>query len=168
MPFSEIIKIISDFFSAQKFARLHEAIRLGGSGNTGGKTQRHSDTRQNGLWPSIFNIATYARITANATCGTTINGREEFCRLAVELNRNRKSANACGVCDAPGSPDITKQHPIEYTIVNDSTKWWQSPTLEQGADYEFVTITLDLRQVGDICNHSFKIRFSVYVFTVST
>lgn len=126
----KLIRVI--FVTAEKFSRLHD-LSING---------------ENGLWPSIFNIATHAQITANATCGTTINGREEFCRLAVELNRNRKSGNACGVCDAPGSPDPSKQHPVENTILNDATKWWQSPTLEQGSEYEFVTITLDLRQVS--------------------
>lgn len=93
-----------------------------------------------GLWPSVFNVATKASISANATCGQQ--GREEFCRLA-EHGRGR-----CGVCDN-NSPDLNKRHPIENAI-DGSNKWWQSPTLHAGAQYETVTITLDLKQVSEL------------------
>nr|XP_023028946.1 laminin subunit alpha-2-like [Leptinotarsa decemlineata] len=93
-----------------------------------------------GLWPSVFNLATKAVIFANATCGQ--DGREEFCRMA-EGGKGR-----CGVCDE-ASPDEGKRHPIEFAI-DDTNRWWQSPALYYGPEYEFVTITIDLKQVYQI------------------
>lgn len=39
-------------------------------------------------------------------------------------------------------------HPITNAI-DGSHSWWQSPTLAQGKEYEFVTIDIDLKQVSD-------------------
>lgn len=91
-----------------------------------------------GLWPSVFNLATKALISANATCGE--GGREDFCRLSDGL-RGR-----CGVCDN-FSPDSGKKHLVHYAI-DGSSRWWQSPSLANGPEYEYVTITLDLKQVN--------------------
>lgn len=91
-----------------------------------------------GLWPSVFNLATKALISVNATCGE--GGREEFCRFS-EGARGR-----CGVCDN-FSPDPGKKHSIHYAI-DGTNRWWQSPTLHNGPEYEYVTITLDLKQVS--------------------
>lgn len=85
----------------------------------------------------MFNVATKATITANATCGER--GREEFCRLA-DSGKGR-----CGICDA-NNPDPNKRHPIENAI-DGTSRWWQSPTLQSGLEYERVAITLDLKQV---------------------
>jgi hypothetical protein len=93
-----------------------------------------------GMWPSSFNLATKAAIFANATCGE--NGREEFCRL-VEDGKGR-----CGVCDH-FSTDPNKKHPISYAI-DGTNRWWQSPALFYGAEYEYVTITVDLKQVSKL------------------
>ncbi|KAJ3653214.1 hypothetical protein Zmor_012478 [Zophobas morio] len=93
-----------------------------------------------GLWPSSFNLATKAIISANATCGE--NGREEFCRM-MEGGKGR-----CGICDN-FSTDPSKKHPITYAI-DGSNKWWQSPAIYYGAEYEYVTITIDLKQVYQI------------------
>ncbi|KAK4880835.1 hypothetical protein RN001_008981 [Aquatica leii] len=94
----------------------------------------------NGLWPSVFNLATKALISVNATCGE--GGREEFCRMS-ENGRGR-----CGICDN-FSPDTSKKHLIHYAI-DGSSRWWQSPALHNGPEYEYVTITLDLKQVYQV------------------
>lgn len=93
-----------------------------------------------GLWPSVFNLATKALIKANATCGER--GREEFCRMTEGAGNKGR----CGVCDG-FSPDPGKRHPIHHAI-DGSGRWWQSPPLSSGPEYEYVTITLDLKQVG--------------------
>lgn len=49
----------------------------------------------------------------------------------------------CDVCD---DNDVRKRHPIEYAI-DGTRKWWQSPSLANGLEYEKVNITIDLRQV---------------------
>lgn len=48
----------------------------------------------------------------------------------------------CDICDNT----VGKRHPIEFAV-DGSNQWWQSPTLAKGMKYEWVTITIDLRQV---------------------
>lgn len=57
----------------------------------------------------------------------------------------RSRAPQCGVCDA-FSDDLDKRHPISHAI-DGSNRWWQSPTLHHGKEYERVSILLDLGQV---------------------
>lgn len=115
-----------------------------------------------GLWPPVLNLATKALISTNATCGE--GGREEFCRLQDGPARNHHFAELiggfaggsgggsgehggrCGVCDN-FSRDPHKRHPINYAIDDGNNRWWQSPPLHYGEQYEYVTITLDLKQV---------------------
>lgn len=40
----------------------------------------------------------------------------------------------------------TENHPIEYAI-DGTNRWWQSPSIQNGMEYHYVTITLDLKQV---------------------
>ncbi|XP_029841229.2 laminin subunit alpha-1 [Ixodes scapularis] len=101
------------------------------------------DDLTRGLFPSVFNLASNAGITVNATCGET--GPETYCKL-VEHIYNREPQ--CGECDA-SSRHADKRHPIEYAI-DGSNRWWQSPTLQNGRKYQWVTITLDLKQVFQV------------------
>ncbi|XP_069975556.1 laminin subunit alpha-1-like [Penaeus vannamei] len=52
------------------------------------------------------------------------------------------------VCDSR-SPDPARRHPIANAI-DGTNSWWQSPSLAAGRRYEWVTITLDLRQVYQV------------------
>ena len=93
-----------------------------------------------GLFPSVFNLATRASITVNATCGET--EPEVYCKLVEHVQMR---APQCGVCDA-NAPDHDKRHPITHAI-DGTNRWWQSPSLQNGPQFEWVTITLDLKQV---------------------
>lgn len=42
---------------------------------------------------------------------------------------------------------LTEHHPISNAI-DGTNNWWQSPSIQNGREYHWVTITLDLRQVG--------------------
>ncbi|XP_060517066.1 laminin subunit alpha-1 [Cylas formicarius] len=119
------------FFSALKFLKNNRGI---------GNNVRRNTASNTGLWPSVFNLATKAVISANATCG--ISGREEFCRLS-DTGKTR-----CGICD-DFSPDLGKRHPINFAI-DGSNRWWQSPALFYGPEYEYVTVTVDLKKVYQI------------------
>ncbi|CAB3408759.1 unnamed protein product [Caenorhabditis bovis] len=98
---------------------------------------------ERGLFPSIFNLATNSLITATATCGQYRS--EEYCKL-VEHVLLRKTTNSqspqCDICDAN---NVHKRHPIEYAI-DGTRRWWQSPSLANGLEFEKVNITIDLRQ----------------------
>ncbi|GFY55286.1 laminin subunit alpha-1, partial [Trichonephila inaurata madagascariensis] len=103
-----------------------------------------------GLFPNVFNLAASSVITVNATCGET--GPEIYCKLVEHVFRQneyaRESQEQCRACDAR-SPSSDKKHPIENAI-DGTNQWWQSPTLQNGKQYEWVTITLDLKQVYQI------------------
>ncbi|XP_076751939.1 wing blister [Xylocopa sonorina] len=95
--------------------------------------------KNSGLFPSTFNVATKADIFVNATCGEE--GPETFCKPS--------ESSRCAVCDAR-SPDPGKRHNVTNILDSSPGKWWQSPTLASGDQYEYVTIVLDLKQVYQI------------------
>ncbi|GAB6030676.1 hypothetical protein CHUAL_007531 [Chamberlinius hualienensis] len=94
-----------------------------------------------GLFPPTFNLASTASITANATCGE--DGEETFCKLVEHVREPQ-----CGVCDAKSS-NYSRRHPITNAI-DGTNQWWQSPSLQNGRQYEWATITLDLHQVYQV------------------
>ena len=94
-----------------------------------------------GLFPHVFNLASRATITTNATCGER--GPETFCRLVEHVRRKpKKDSIQCGTCDSR-SPYSGERHPITHAI-DGSNKWWQSPTLNNGAEFNWVTVHLTL------------------------
>lgn len=113
-----------------------------------------------GLYPPLFNVAPRASITVNATCGQ--NGAEEYCKL-VDAYPHRNWAKHCGTCNAHSS-DRAKQRPIESLISSSSSfeeSWWQSPTLQGGRQFEYVTITLDLKQVSAAAGSQMRLGHSL-------
>ena len=90
-----------------------------------------------------LNLASRAVITTNATCGER--GPERFCKLVEHVKRRPNDTIQCGICDAR-SVDEDQRHPIENAI-DGSQRWWQSPSINEGSDYQYVTVTLDLGQV---------------------
>ncbi|XP_078319283.1 laminin subunit alpha-2-like isoform X3 [Crassostrea virginica] len=99
-----------------------------------------------GLFPNILNLATRSTITVNATCGEEKS--EVFCKLVDHVKIFPDKNSHCDICDAR-SQDDRRRHPITNAI-NGRNSWWQSPTLTNGAVYNYVTITLDLRQVYQV------------------
>ncbi|XP_064107459.1 laminin subunit alpha lam-3-like isoform X1 [Macrobrachium nipponense] len=98
---------------------------------------------EKGLFPHVINLATRARISANATCGQ--NGPEMTCKL-TEHSGNRPPQ--CLICDAR-SPDPSRRHPVTNAI-DGTDSYWQSPSLAAGRRYEWVTLTLDLKEVYQV------------------
>jgi len=100
-----------------------------------------------GRFPNVFNLATRASITANATCGGK-GDPEQFCKLVEHVRRRPGDRIQCGTCLA-GPLDDPDAHPAQYAI-DGSNRWWQSPSIANGWDYNWVTITLDLHQVFQV------------------
>lgn len=119
-----------------------------------------SDARA--LFPDILNLATRAEITTNATCG--LNGPERFCKLVEHVKIFPGENRHCDICDAR-SYDRRQHHPVQNAI-DGSNRWWQSPTLTNGYAYNYVTITLDLRQVGHLI-HSYITKLHVFFWPVT-
>nr|DBA26649.1 TPA: hypothetical protein GDO54_010888 [Pyxicephalus adspersus] len=98
------------------------------------------------MFPAVLNLASNAIITANATCGE--NGPEMFCKLVEHVHRQPVRHPQCRTCDQT-SPDKSLHYPIAHAI-NGKRSWWQSPSIKNGVQYHYVTITLDLQQVFQI------------------
>ncbi|RZF47700.1 hypothetical protein LSTR_LSTR013418 [Laodelphax striatellus] len=118
------------------------------SGSESAATVPQQPRGSGGLWPGKVNVAARARVWANATCGERRG--EEFCRLATGGGSGSGGGlsprgEQCAVCDARSS-DPNKRHLAAYAVDGDPTRWWQSPTLQQGLMYQWVTFTLDLKQ----------------------
>uniref|UniRef100_A0A9J7YT73 Laminin, alpha 1 n=1 Tax=Cyprinus carpio carpio TaxID=630221 RepID=A0A9J7YT73_CYPCA len=104
------------------------------------------ETQQRGLFPAILNLASNAEITTNATCGDPL--PEMFCKLVEHVPGRRIRNPQCRLCDA-NSQNPKEQHPITYAI-DGTNQWWQSPSIKNGPQFHWVTITLDLRQVFQV------------------
>ncbi|XP_068087628.1 laminin subunit alpha-2 isoform X4 [Hyperolius riggenbachi] len=102
--------------------------------------------QQRGLFPAVLNLASNAIITANATCGE--NGPETFCKLVEHVHGQPARNQQCRICDQ-NSLDKSMHYPISHAI-NGKRTWWQSPSIKNGMQYHYVTITLDLQQVFQI------------------
>ncbi|XP_069463573.1 laminin subunit alpha-2 isoform X3 [Ambystoma mexicanum] len=102
--------------------------------------------QQRGLFPAVLNLATNALITSNATCGE--NGPQMYCKLVEHVPGKPIRNTQCRVCDQ-GSANPNLRHPISNAIDGKNT-WWQSPSIQNGMEYHYVTITLDLQQVFQI------------------
>uniref|UniRef100_A0A8C6VI31 Laminin subunit alpha 2 n=1 Tax=Naja naja TaxID=35670 RepID=A0A8C6VI31_NAJNA len=99
-----------------------------------------------GLFPAVLNLASNALITANATCGKR--GPEMYCKLVEHVPGQPARNPQCRTCDQRSrNPNL--RHPISNAIDGKNT-WWQSPSIQNGMEYHYVTITLDLRQVFQI------------------
>ncbi|NWI15207.1 LAMA2 protein, partial [Crypturellus soui] len=99
-----------------------------------------------GLFPAVLNLATNALITANATCGEK--GREMYCKLVEHVPGQPARNPQCRICDQR-SRVPHQRHPITNAIDGKNT-WWQSPSIQNGIEYHYVTITLDLKQIFQI------------------
>uniref|UniRef100_A0A8C3JKK0 Laminin subunit alpha-2 n=1 Tax=Calidris pygmaea TaxID=425635 RepID=A0A8C3JKK0_9CHAR len=113
------------------FMLLHELL-----GSSDGK----------GLFPAVLNLATNALITTNATCGEK--GREMYCKLVEHVPGQPARNPQCRICDQK-SRVPHQRHPITNAIDGKNT-WWQSPSIQNGIEYHYVTVTLDLQQVFQI------------------
>ncbi|KAH3697084.1 hypothetical protein DPMN_084569, partial [Dreissena polymorpha] len=90
-----------------------------------------------GLFPYILNLATRATIEANATCGLA--RAEYFCKLVEHVDLMPRISH----CDYCNAREISQAHPITNAI-DGSNLWWQSPSISNGWEYNYVTITMDL------------------------
>uniref|UniRef100_A0A8B9QCV0 Laminin subunit alpha 2 n=1 Tax=Apteryx owenii TaxID=8824 RepID=A0A8B9QCV0_APTOW len=98
------------------------------------------------LFPAVLNLAANALITTNATCGEK--GQEMYCKLVEHVPGQPARNPQCRICDQR-SRVPHQQHPITNAIDGKNT-WWQSPSIQNGIEYHYVTITLDLKQIFQI------------------
>ncbi|RXM36346.1 Laminin subunit alpha-2 [Acipenser ruthenus] len=99
-----------------------------------------------GLFPAVLNLASMAEISTNATCGE--NGPEMYCKLVEHVPGQPVRNPQCRTCNLASNIPY-ERHPITYAI-DGTNRWWQSPSIQNGMDFHYVTITLDLGQVFQI------------------
>ncbi|XP_062043247.1 laminin subunit alpha-2 [Lepus europaeus] len=102
--------------------------------------------QQRGLFPAVLNLASNALITTNATCGEK--GPEMYCKLVEHVPGQPVRNPQCRICNQ-NSTNPNQRHPITNAI-DGKNSWWQSPSIKNGIEYHYVTITLDLQQVFQI------------------
>uniref|UniRef100_G1SX80 Laminin subunit alpha-2 n=1 Tax=Oryctolagus cuniculus TaxID=9986 RepID=G1SX80_RABIT len=102
--------------------------------------------QQRGLFPAVLNLASNALITTNATCGEK--EPEMYCKLVEHVPGQPVRNPQCRICNQ-NSTNPNQRHPITNAIDGKNT-WWQSPSIKNGIEYHYVTITLDLQQVFQI------------------
>ena len=118
------------------------------------------------LSPPLFDLAKESTIAATATCGVNITTpRERFCRLTGASADERQdffsslyySGNSqiiagqlCDYCVAERTPEAD-QYPLQIHsarfAIDGSEKWWQSPPLSRGQQFNDVNLTVSLGQV---------------------
>uniref|UniRef100_A0AAV2LC06 Laminin subunit alpha-1 n=1 Tax=Knipowitschia caucasica TaxID=637954 RepID=A0AAV2LC06_KNICA len=100
-----------------------------------------------GLFPAILNLASNADISTNATCGDP--HPEMYCKLVEHVLAGRRTKNPhCPRCDSR-SLNVKERHPITNAI-DGTNQWWQSPSIKNGWQFHWVTITLDLKQIFQV------------------
>ena len=104
------------------------------------------------LTPPYFNLAHRKPIEATSTCGVGVWEPELFCKLTgadpttegeVPPQSEVIEGQLCDVCD-PWEPG--QAHPPEQAL-DGTERWWQSPPLSRGLEYNEVNLTIDLGQV---------------------
>uniref|UniRef100_A0A8C3IVW1 Laminin subunit alpha 3 n=1 Tax=Chrysemys picta bellii TaxID=8478 RepID=A0A8C3IVW1_CHRPI len=103
------------------------------------------------LHPPYFNLAETASIRATATCGEESGGGrprlELYCKLVGGPAASPAGHTIQGqFCDYCNAADPNKAHPITNAI-DGTERWWQSPPLSLGLQYNEVNVTLDLGQL---------------------
>ncbi|KAL7373886.1 hypothetical protein ABVT39_016658 [Epinephelus coioides] len=98
------------------------------------------------MFPAIFNLASNAKISSNATCGDP--EPEVYCKLVEHVPGQPIKNPHCARCDA-NSVLSKERHPITNAI-DGTNRWWQSPSIKNGREFHWTTITLDLKQIFQV------------------
>uniref|UniRef100_A0A8C4W263 Laminin subunit alpha-5 n=1 Tax=Gopherus evgoodei TaxID=1825980 RepID=A0A8C4W263_9SAUR len=109
------------------------------------------------LHPPYFNLAESTRISATATCGEERGGggsrgpravEDLYCKLVggPVAGGDPNQTIQGQYCDICTSMNSNKAHPITNAI-DGTERWWQSPPLSRGLEFNQVNVTLDLGQV---------------------
>uniref|UniRef100_A0A8C3MQ95 Laminin subunit alpha-5 n=1 Tax=Geospiza parvula TaxID=87175 RepID=A0A8C3MQ95_GEOPR len=114
-----------------------------------------SDVNGHSLHPPYFNLAEGTRISATATCGEEPAGagsrravEDLYCKLVggPVAGGDPNQTIQGQYCDICSSANSNKAHPITNAI-DGTERWWQSPPLSRGLEFNQVNVTLDLGQL---------------------
>ena len=103
------------------------------------------------LTPPNFNLAVGRKVEATSTCGVGVTEPELYCKL-TGANPDKEDVigefeviqgQLCDYCDAR---EPSQSHQPEYAV-DGTERWWQSPPLSRGLQYNEVNLTISLGQV---------------------
>ncbi|PKU35285.1 laminin subunit alpha-5 [Limosa lapponica baueri] len=129
-----------------------------GMGHSTSWTWGMSDVNGHSLHPPYFNLAEGTRISATATCGEEAVGagsrravEDLYCKLVggPVAGGDPNQTIQGQYCDICSSANSNKAHPITNAI-DGTERWWQSPPLSRGLEFNQVNVTLDLGQVTQV------------------
>uniref|UniRef100_A0A4W5KU69 Laminin subunit alpha-1 n=1 Tax=Hucho hucho TaxID=62062 RepID=A0A4W5KU69_9TELE len=118
----------------------------GGVFGRGGAPQRHAQQTEHRGEIMRMGLNCNAEITTNATCGEP--EPEMYCKLVEHVPGRRIRNSQCRTCNAQ-SQNTKEQHPITNAI-DGTNGWWQSPSIKNGRQFHWVTLTLDLHQIFQV------------------
>ncbi|XP_078680702.1 laminin subunit alpha-5-like isoform X1 [Branchiostoma floridae x Branchiostoma belcheri] len=98
------------------------------------------------LTPPYLNLAQGRRIVASATCGEGVSEPELYCKLAGGTGNEPANLIQGQQCDYCDPRDPSRAHPVSQAV-DGTEKWWQSPPLSRGTDYNKVNVTISLGQL---------------------
>ena len=124
------------------------------------------------LTPPYFNLAHGRNVEATATCGFGNVGQERYCKLSgADPTFDNEVGDViqgqlCDVCVSEvlaaqlGNQDPSrrdyyrKRVHVPENAVDGTERWWQSPPLSRGLQYNEVNVTVDLGQVSVILSQN--------------
>jgi len=103
------------------------------------------------LTPPNFNLAVGRKVEATSTCGVGVTEPELYCKLT---GANPDKEDVIGefeviqgqLCDYCDERQPSQSHQPEYAV-DGTERWWQSPPLSRGLQYNEVNLTISLGQV---------------------
>jgi len=103
------------------------------------------------LTPPNFNLAVGRVVEATSTCGVGVTEPELYCKL-TGANPDKEDVigefeviqgQLCDYCDAR---EPSQSHQPEFAV-DGTERWWQSPPLSRGLQYNEINLTISLGQV---------------------
>ena len=103
------------------------------------------------LSPPYHNLAEGKPVQATATCGEDVSERELFCELTgahpnvvPHTSHHVIQGQVCDYCDPTFAQ---KAHPASQAV-DGTERWWQSPPLSRGLNFNEVNFSIPFGQVG--------------------
>ncbi|XP_053393780.1 laminin subunit alpha-like isoform X2 [Mercenaria mercenaria] len=100
------------------------------------------------LTPPTFNLAKGRHISASATCGYGVATKELYCRLTGSSGDDDADTEIMiqgQLCDYCDPTDPSKNHSADNAI-DGTNKFWQSPPLSRGEEFNEVDLDIELEQ----------------------
>ena len=119
------------------------------------------------LTPPYFNLAVGRSIHASSTCGESVPDAELYCKLTGanpgirEGHQEDYTVIQGQLCDYCDPTSVNKSHPADFAI-DGTERWWQSPPLSRGLQFNQVNLTFHLGQVRSKFNF-YSITLHLYI-----